>query len=106
MRTMAEVNSYHVLVYGSPEGYRNCRAQIALMNGKDVVGYIRFHDPNMVFPTDEQMDDGRIICHMPTHAMSHIVDLLRNESPLNFYFAQGRGFFATATMEPVGEHHE
>jgi hypothetical protein len=31
-----------------------------------------------------------------------VLDICRNEKPLNIYFAQNRGFFGTAS-EPVGE---
>jgi hypothetical protein len=41
--------------------------------------------------------------HLPTAMFQSVLDVLRNEKPINIYFAQGRGFFGTSTKEPVGE---
>jgi hypothetical protein len=49
-------------------------------------------------------DSGGIIkMHLPTAMFQSVLDVLRNEKPIRIYFAQGRGFFGTATKEPVGE---
>ncbi|MCC6612131.1 MAG: hypothetical protein IT320_01570 [Anaerolineae bacterium] len=99
---MPEVTDYHVLVYGSPAGYQTNRAQIALYgeNGK-TVAYIRFNDPGMFFEADS--DSGGIIkMHLPSEMLANVLDVLRNEKPINIYFAQNRGFLSTS-KEPIGE---
>jgi len=100
---MAEVTSYHILVYGSPEGYQTNRSQITLYGATgNVLAYLRFNDPGMVFEADS--DSGGIIkMHLPSTMFQSVLDILRNEKPLQIYFAQGRGFFGTAGTEPVGE---
>ncbi len=98
---MANVTSYSILVYGSPDGYQTNRSQIQLMNGNTVVAWLRFNDPGMTFEND-YVSNNIIRMHLPSTMFQSVLDILRNESPLNIYFAQGRGFFGTST-EPVGE---
>ena len=100
---MAQVASYHVLVYGGPDGYQTNRAQIQLSDaaGK-TLAWLRFNDPGMAFEADSN-SGGIIKMHLPSTMFQSILDVLRNEKPVSIYFAQGRGFFGTATKEPVGE---
>ncbi|MEI6846618.1 MAG: hypothetical protein WCK32_01045 [Chlorobiaceae bacterium] len=97
-----EVKNYHILFYGSPEGYQTNRAQIALY-GPDgaVAAYVRFNDPGMLFENDSE-SGGTIKMHMPSAMFQSVLDVLRNEKPIYVYFAQGRGFLSTS-IEPVGE---
>jgi len=97
-----EVKNYHVLFYGSPEGYQTNRAQISLYgpDGK-TAAFVRFNDPGMAFENDYQ-DGGIIRMHMPSAMFQSVLDVLRNEKPVYVYFAQGRGFLSTSS-EPVGE---
>ncbi|MCW4017141.1 MAG: hypothetical protein NWF00_00420 [Candidatus Bathyarchaeota archaeon] len=96
------VTSYHILIYGSEQGYQTNRAQIQLKNGSKVVAWIRFNDPGMAFESDSNVN-GIIRMHLPSTMFQSVVDILRNEKPIHIYFAQGRGFFGTASSEPVGE---
>ncbi|MEP7229780.1 MAG: hypothetical protein ABI691_05980 [Ginsengibacter sp.] len=98
---MANVTSYSILVYGGPDGYQTNRSQIQLTDGNTVVAWLRFNDPGMAFEND-YMSNNIIRMHLPSTMFQSVLDILRNESPLNIYFAQGRGFFGTST-EPVGE---
>jgi hypothetical protein len=97
-----EIKKYHILFYGSPEGYQTNRAQIALYgpDGK-TAAYVRFNDPNMAFENDSE-SSGIIRMHLPSAMFRNVLDVLRNEKPVYIYFAQGRGFLATS-KEPVGE---
>ena len=99
---MTNVTSYQILMYGSPEGYQTNRAQIALYNGTKVVAYVRFNDPGMFFEADSEVN-GIIKMHLPSAMFQSVIDILRNEKPINIYFAQGRGFFGTGSLESVGE---
>jgi len=98
---MANVTQYHVLFYGSPDGYQNTRAQISLFDGSKTVAYVRFHDAGMPFPNDSQ-STASIIMHLPTAMFENVLDVLRNEKPINCYFAAGRAFLGTSS-EAVGE---
>jgi hypothetical protein len=100
---MAEVTKYHVLVYGGPNGYQTNRSQIALYGSTNaVIAYLRFNDPGMAFENDDNTG-GVIKMHLPSTMFDSVLDLLRNEKPIQVYFAQGRGFFGTGSTEPVGE---
>ena len=98
---MAAVTNYHVLFYGSESGYQTNRAQITLYNGANPVGYVRFNDPGMTFETDT-VEGGIIRMHLPSTSFQNVLDVLRNESPINVYFAAGRGFLGTS-LEGTGE---
>lgn len=98
---MAEVTSYHVLFYGSSDGYGGNRAQITLYNGGTVLGYVRFHDTGMPFPVDSS--GTQIIMHLPSAMFESVIEVLRNEKPINYYFASGRAFLGTGGVEAVGE---
>ena len=100
--SMSAVASYSILFYGSPDGYQTNRAQIQLSDaaGK-TLAWVRFNDPGMFFEADS--DSGGIIkMHLPSAMFQGVLDVLRNEKPINVYFAQGRGFLGTS-KEPVGE---
>ena len=99
---MASVTKYHVLFYGSPDGYGNNRAQIALYGSSGVLGYVRFHDDGMPFPNDTN-SGGRITMHLPSAMFQNVIDVLRNESPINYYFASNHAFLGTGSTEAVGE---
>lgn len=100
---MAAVSSYSILFYGSPEGYQTNRAQIQLSNAAgQTLAWVRFNDPGMTFENDYE-SGGIIRMHMPSTMFQSVLDVLRNESPINIYFAQGRGFLGTSGSEAVGE---
>jgi len=99
---MPKVASYSVLFYGSPTGYQTNRAQIQLSNAKGkTLAWIRFNDPDMTFEND-YISGGIIRMHMPSSMFHNVLDVLRNEKPINVYFAANRGFLGTS-KEPVGE---
>jgi hypothetical protein len=99
---MPAVSSYSVLFYGGPDGYQTNRAQIQLSDAANkTLAWIRFNDPGMSFESDAN-DGGIIKMHLPSAMFQSVLDVLRNEKPINVYFAAGRGFLGTAG-EPVGE---
>lgn len=100
---MAEVTSYHILFYGGPDGYQTNRAQIQLSGANNqVLAWIRFNDPGMFYEADYE-SGGIIRMHMPSSMFQSVLDVLRNEKPINIYFAQNRGFLGTSGQEAVGE---
>jgi len=96
-----KVTNYHVLISGSPAGYQTNRAQITLYNGNDIVAYARFNDPGISFEND-YISGGIIRMHPPSSMFLGVLDTLRNEEPINVYFAANRGFLGTG-KEAVGE---
>ena len=99
---VTEIKSYHILFYGSPAGYQTNRAQIQLSDAKGKsAAWIRFNDPGMFFENDYEAG-GIIRMHLPSAMFENVLDVLRNESPVYIYFAQGRGFLSTS-KEPIGE---
>lgn len=98
---MAMVTEYNVLLYGTRDGYGNVRAEIQLFEGADVLGYVRFHDPDMPFQNDSD-SGGTIVMHLPSAMLGNVIDVLRYEEPINFYFAHDHAFLGTSD-EPVGE---
>ncbi|PKH04468.1 hypothetical protein CXF72_00875 [Psychromonas sp. MB-3u-54] len=100
---MASVASYSVLFYGGPDGYQTNRAQIQLNDAaRKTIAWVRFNDPGMSFEADTNAG-GIIKMHLPSAMFENVIDVLRNEKPINVYFAQGRGFLGTSS-EPVGEN--
>jgi hypothetical protein len=100
---MAEVSKYHVLVYGGPDGYQTNRSQITLYGTTGTtIAYVRFNDPGMAFEADSN-NGGTILMHLPSTLFQSVLDLLRNEKPIQIYWAQNRAFLGTASTEPVGE---
>ena len=100
-----EIERYHILVYGGPEGYQDTRAEIALYDkNNNVVGFIRFIDSGMKFEKDYiSMDIIRM--HLPSNMFINVIDILRNEKPIYIHFTANRGFLTTS-KEPVGEEEE
>jgi len=99
---MTVATGYSVLFYGGPDGYQTNRAQIELHGASGTIAWIRFNDPGMQFEADYQ-SEGIIRMHLPSSMLHSVLDVLRNEKPIHIYFAQGRGFLGTASVEPVGE---
>lgn len=99
---MPVVSSYSVLFYGGPLGYKTNRAQIQLSNaaGK-TLAWIRFNDPGMFFEAD-QVVGAIILMHLPSSMFQSVLDVLRNEKPINVHFAHGCGFLGTSG-ETAGE---
>jgi len=96
------ITNYHILFYGSPEGYQTNRAQIALYGSDNKTrAFLRFNDPDMAFENDYE-SGGIIRMHLPSAMFENVLDVLRNEKPVYIYFAQNRGFLSTS-KEPVGE---
>ena len=99
---MASIDKYQVRVFGSPTGVDDSRAQILVFSGKKTVGHMFFHDPGMPFPADTNGPDGLIKMHLPSAMFEGVIDLLRNEKPIDLNFYLNRALFDT-TAEPVGE---
>jgi hypothetical protein len=98
---MPLVDSYNVVFYGGPDGYQTNRAQIELQGSGQTVAWVRFNDPGMDFEADYE-SNGIIRMHLPSTMFDGVLDVLRNEEPINIYLVSGHAFLGTAS-EPVGE---
>lgn len=100
---MPAVSSYSVLFYGGPNGYQTNRAQIQLSNAAGgTVAWVRFNDPGMTFENDYE-SGGIIRMHLPSTMFQSVLDVLRNEKPINIYFNAGLALLGTSAPEVVGE---
>lgn len=101
---MALVTGYRIGNFGSSDGLQNNRAELQLMNRSTVLGWVRFHDQGTPFPADSQIE-GKIIMNLPLTMFENVVDVLRNEKPVHFYFSFDHALLDTS-REPVGEGGE
>jgi hypothetical protein len=100
---MGNVTQYVIMFNGSTDGYLGMRAQIQLKDGTTSLGYVRFYDPNKTIPADS-ISGTAIIMNLPSSMLQIVIDVLRNEQPINFYLAAGSGSASINTsIEPVGE---
>jgi hypothetical protein len=106
---MSEALTYDVLFYGGPNGYLSNRAQIRLYDTDHAtLVRLRFRDPGLVLPADAE-SFGVWHMYLPSSMFQSVLDVLRNEGPVQFYAGLGeggvrRGFLGTfAEGESVGE---
>lgn len=100
---MPAVSHYSIEFLGGLDGGRPThRAQITLRDAARIsVAVIRFVDSGMFVVADASVG-GIITMHLPSAMFQSVLDVLRNEEPINVYFAQGRGYLGTQ-FEAVGE---
>jgi hypothetical protein len=78
---------------------------IRLRDGSSTLGFIRFFDLESPIPADMQRPSGDAVLtemNLPAGMFGAVVDLLRNEGPVLFFFGDGRGQLITE-FEAVGE---
>ena len=105
--TFVDVSTYLVFCYGGPEGNNGAEATISLgiPNGW---AFLRF------FPDGAALSANKKTTHMsgkPIYyvnyrysQLSNMIDLLRNEKPLKFFFNESsKAAYLTTGHEPVGE---
>ena len=95
------ITKYRVTFYGGPNGFGDLRASIFLYDGEDNVGLVRFHDPGMDFPDDDEIG-GIVVMHLPSSMFLSVLDVLRNERPILLDWVVFAGFLGTS-VERVGE---
>ncbi|MBN2530133.1 MAG: hypothetical protein JXR76_27325 [Deltaproteobacteria bacterium] len=94
------VNEYNYQFHGGPNGYQGNRCILRLNDGNTSVAYVYFVVDGKPIPSDTETS--RINMYMPESAIDSVIDMLRNEKPLQIYYASGSAFFKTGD-EPVGE---
>lgn len=94
------ITKYQVMFYGSKDGYQDCRAQVNLHSDTGMVGSVRFFEPGKMQPDDSEVND-KITMNLPIAMFPAVLDVLRNEKPINFYLL-GKNAFLTTEAELVG----
>lgn len=107
--TFVKVNSYKVFTYGGPNGNSNADASISLgIPPTKGWAFLRFFRDGVTLPTN------KVTTHMsgkPIYYVNYrydqfapIVDILRNEDPIKFFFnGTSKAAYLTTADEPVGE---
>ena len=111
MMTFVDVTSYLVFAYASPAGFSGSGGADALIalttTNPNLFPTLRFYRAGSAIPQNSfSSAAGRTFFYLnyTYDQMPVIVDLLRNESPIKFFFRDDtlQGYVTTA-MEPVGE---
>jgi len=107
--TISEIKKYDVAYYAGARNQDNYayKAIIGLRDENHVlVGAAFFHHSRATMPeADTQKSTGFISCHYLADDYPHILDILRNESPVFVEFEIQTGNVANirTSAEPVGE---
>ncbi len=97
------ISKYQIMMYGGEGGYQNCRAQINLHTDQGLVGFIKFHEEGQAVGKDSD-ENNKITMHLPMSRFHDVVDMLRHERPINFYFVANA--FLSTDAEMVGAHEQ
>jgi hypothetical protein len=105
--TFVDVSTYLVFEYGGPQGNSNARASISLGIPNAFV-FLRFYPDSAVIPNNAIAAhvSGKPIYYVnyPYYQYAGVVDLLRNEKPIKFFFRDDNmAAYITTSDEPVGE---
>jgi hypothetical protein len=98
---MASVTDYHIVFSGGPEGGQPCAAGIDPGPCVQQLACVRFSNPDKPFIPGHG-SGGTIRMHLPSAILASVLEVLRNDSPVQVYFIQDGGFLGTATLELVG----
>ncbi len=83
-------------------------ARIVCYGGDEVAGMITFHQDEAIVPAAQVFQEDKVHIGYAIHRYCEVMDLLRNEAPLELYLdpEAGWGAILTCEMEPVGEDDE
>jgi hypothetical protein len=98
---MPQIHHYSVQIFGGATGHNGSRAHIMLLNDKKIsVGSVRFRCEGQSWPAQAANEAG-IHIYLPESMLGTVVDILRNETPINADKTSLR--YLVAGIEPVGE---
>ncbi len=105
--TFVNISTYVVFAYGGPEGNSGVEATISL-GIPDAYAFLRFFPEGVQVPANKKTThvSGRPIFYVNYRyaQFSNVVDLLRNEEPIKFFFRDDSlAAYITTSSEPVGE---
>ena len=95
--------SYAVTVYGGPTGHEGKRAAIFLNDGKKFVGSVAFYGGAIPASSQGVGSSGELFMSLPTSLLGVVLDILRNEKPIDYVHESGTFKLGTLAGEPVGE---
>ena len=104
------VNSYVVFLYGGPDGNSGADATVSLQVTGEQPAYVflRYFPDGTNLPANSlgTHQNGNLMFYLSYHydQLSNSIDILRNESPIRFFFNDNNdiGYIATGT-EDVGD---
>ncbi len=108
MASVFQVATYGVAVYGGPDGFDSDRARITLRDSSGkAIARLYFRDSSKALEADSavllEAKSGVSKMYLPTAMLPTVVDILRNEKPINITLSAGRVIFHNGVAEPVGE---
>ena len=106
--TFVDVTSYLVFNYGGPQGNSGARAVISL-GIPNAFASLVFYPDSAVLPGNSVSThiSGKLMFAVsyPYSAYAGVLDLLRNEKPIKFFFRDDNfAAYITTSNEPVGEN--
>ncbi len=108
MTTIENIKKYSISYYGGGNNSKNYRYRAIIGLRRDngsLIGAAYFHRDDATLPdTDSINSSGYISVHYSESDLTQIVDLLRNEDPINIRYVPGWDMASINTsVEPVGE---
>ena len=105
--TFVDVSTYLVFAYGGPGGNSGADATISL-GIPNAFAYLRFFPEGTALPPNSKAThiSGQPIFYVSYRyaQLANVVDLLRNEKPIRFFFRDDNlDSYITTSDEPVGE---
>ena len=105
--TFVDVSTYLVFAYGGPGGNSGADATISL-GIPNAFAFLRFFPENAALPPNSKAMhiSGQPIFYVSYRyaQLANVVDLLRNEKPIRFFFRDDNmDSYITTSDEPVGE---
>ncbi len=105
--TFVDVSTYLVFAYGGSDGNANSRATISL-GIPNAFAFLTFYNEGAAIPANRKTmhNSGKPIFYVnyPYYQYAGVIDLLRNEKPIKFFFRDDNmAAYITTSDEPVGE---
>jgi hypothetical protein len=104
---LLDISTYLVFEYGGPQGLSDVRAVISL-GVPNATATLFFYPDNVAIPnnlTGTDMSGQKWYnANYPYYQYAGVIDLLRNEQPVKFFFRDDNlATYITTSHEPVGE---
>lgn len=105
-----EVSTYRVYAYGGPNGNGGADATVSL-GIPEGWAFLRFYPDGAGLPANSKVAhvSGKPIYYVSYRysQLANVVDLLRNEKPIRFFFRDDNmAAYLTTADEPVGEEEQ
>ncbi|MBV5304720.1 MAG: hypothetical protein JZU70_11075 [Chlorobium sp.] len=105
--TFVDVSTYLVFAYGGPGGNAGAEATVSL-GIPDAFAFLRFFPDSIPLPANSKTThvSGKPMFYVSYKyaQLANVIDLLRNEKPIRFFFADDtKASYLTTSDEPVGE---